>query len=158
MAEVKSSCRTLLFSTEVSKLAGFELVHFFFLHLLLVGVNPCNTIAAFEERLPEYVWPHLKVKVFIAVLNSHAQRWSEKLASEGGARCSNQIGINGPHFSQTFLWGIHGRKYDILEQHRSHREEAVTGHRACKIQNFVTRYGSLCPTSHVVRPGNVSCV
>lgn len=38
MAEVKSSCRTLLFSTEVSKLAGFELAHFFFtLQLLLVG-------------------------------------------------------------------------------------------------------------------------
>lgn len=30
MAEVKSSCRTLLFSTQVSKLAGFELAHFFF--------------------------------------------------------------------------------------------------------------------------------
>lgn len=29
MAEVKSSCRTLLFSTQVSKLAGFELAHFF---------------------------------------------------------------------------------------------------------------------------------
>ncbi len=112
--------------------------------LLLVGTNDCNTMDAFVERLCHegVSMLHLTTSECESVYSC-----SERPHSKVGWKAGRHIEEFA--FWQSFMQWIHGRKYDILILHKSHRVEVGAGSWAYKAQNFDTSGGGVCILHHM---------